>query len=84
MIAMPSHMYANSLLSSYVIAWSSSRSGSVKHYSSEAEMLRITLEENQERCEFFKHFKYDQSEKLGTVSLTGDELSRVRTDARKV
>lgn len=58
MVARRSFVYVYLLLFFYK-AWGSSRSGSVKHYSSEAEMLRITLEENQERCEFFKHFKYD-------------------------
>ena len=31
-------------------------------------MLQLALEENQARCEFFKHFQYSNKDKLGTVS----------------
>lgn len=29
-------------------------------------MLQLTLEENQARCDFFKHFMYNAKDKLGT------------------
>ena len=29
-------------------------------------MIQLTLEENQSRCDFFKHFQYSTKEKLGT------------------
>ena len=51
-------------------AYNSSHSASsVKQYSSEAEMLQLTMDENQARCDFFKHFQYSTKDKLGTVRL---------------
>ena len=50
----------------------------MKQYSSEAEMIQLTLEENQSRCDFFKHFQYSTKEKLGTVSIqTNDQTNKL-------
>lgn len=57
---------------------SSSKSESVKQYSSEAEMLQGSLEQNQSRCEFFKHYQYLNSDKLGTVSSAFTSASSLR------
>ncbi len=32
-------------------------------------MLQLTMDENQARCDFFKHFQYSTKDKLGTVRL---------------
>jgi len=39
-------------------------------------MIQVTLEENQARCDFFKHFQYNTKDKLGTVSVINKQASK--------
>ena len=50
-------------------SWGTSTSGSIKYFSTEAEMNRVALQENQARYSFFKHYQYKTSDILGRVSL---------------
>ena len=42
-------------------------------------MIQVTLEENQARCDFFKHFQYNTKDKLGTVSVINRQASNQPT-----
>ena len=41
----------------------------VSCYESKDEADEAVLEENKNRCDFFKHYKYDRNDRLGSVSI---------------
>ena len=48
----------------------------VSKFSSTDEAQKLILEDNKNRCDFFKHFKYDSDDKLGSVSLEFKKVNR--------
>ena len=53
------------------IALQSSKSeigSGISQFESRDQIDEIILQENKKRCDFFKHYKYNETEKLGTVS----------------
>ena len=47
---------------------SDKKSDAVSCFETKEEADEMILEENKKRCEFFQHYKFDDGDKLGTVS----------------
>ena len=49
-------------------AGNSSKSSAISQYNSIDQVAEIILEENKKRCDFFKFYKFDETDKIGSVS----------------